>query len=182
MVNSVLNPRGSVRLHNVGWTHWLCCCCCCCCLVCSSSTLPHCGLPLDSAWTSHIAVCFLSVDSLWFLLPSFPYFLALLLKSRPPSFSNPRCFTTSLISFSRSLSLLSVLLISPFLPLPLLHPSPHSHSDVIPLCRESRGCRFTEPQRKVWDHTLHRSFQAFIDAALFRNTTGWVLNQSLEIL
>lgn len=58
-------------------------------------------------------------------------------------FLSPCCFTSSLISFSPSL--LSVFLFSAFLP--FLHPSPHS--DAMPLCHESRGCRFTEPQRKV---------------------------------
>lgn len=45
----LLNPRGSVGLHSVGWTHWLCRC-----LACSSSALPHCGLPLDSVWTAAV--------------------------------------------------------------------------------------------------------------------------------
>lgn len=105
-------------------------------------------------WTLHEPATLLSAFSR-LILCEYLYFsflpFVILLPSckRRPSSSNPHYFTTSLISFSPSLSLLSVLLFSPFLPLPLLHPSPHSRSDAMPLCRESRGCRLTEPQRKV---------------------------------
>lgn len=100
-------------------------------------------LPLDSAWTSHSAVCFI-----------LPIFL-----SESPFLASLPHFPASPLS----LPSLALLLFSPFLPLLLLHPSPRSRSDAMPLCCESRGRRFNEraPKKKVWDHTLHCSFSDF---------------------
>lgn len=66
-----LNPSGCTRLNRVGWSPWLCFCC----LVCWSSSPLHWGLPLDSAWTAHIAVHFCSADFSVSIsvVPSFPF-------------------------------------------------------------------------------------------------------------
>ena len=81
--------------------------------------------------------------------PSFPFlFPSPSAKESPPSFCSSVSFFNPLSSLSFSF-LLCLSALSLPLPLPLLHPSPHSYSDVMPLCCESRGCRFTEPQRKV---------------------------------
>lgn len=120
-IHLLLNPRGRVRLHNVGWTHGSF-------IISSTSLWFTFGLWLNQPhWRLYFSEVFFS-ECLTTLYPTttpFPPHLVSLLKNQLPLFFNP--LSDSILDVWLSLS-------STLSPIPPLQP---------PLCCKSRGCHLT---------------------------------------